>query len=84
MIGRTHPRFWKHLNALSPAVQELAREKYALWKENPHHPSLKFEERRIRMCVGRIGEPLPRDRRSRRRRDRLVLDWHKDYNRFRF
>jgi hypothetical protein len=56
VIGRTHSRFWNHFHALPPAVQKLAREKYALWKENPYHPSLKFEERRNGMCVARIGE----------------------------
>jgi hypothetical protein len=37
-------------------VQKLARgDKYALWKRDPHHPSLHFEERRNGICVVRIG-----------------------------
>jgi hypothetical protein len=51
VIGRTHPRFWKHFSALPVAAQKLAREKYTLWKEHPHHPSLRFEERRNGICV---------------------------------
>jgi hypothetical protein len=46
VIGRTHGRFWKHFDRLPDAIQKLAREKYALWQEDPFHPSLKFEERR--------------------------------------
>ena len=85
MIGRTHPRFWKHFEALPVAVQKLAREKYALWKENPHHPSLRFEERRNGMCVVRIGEHY----RTVGVREGDVVAWfwigtHEDYNRFRF
>ena len=56
MTGRTHRRFWKHFDALPEPVQKLAREKYALWKRDPHHTSLRFEERRNRICVVRIGE----------------------------
>jgi len=40
VIGRTHPRFWKHFSAFPVAVQKLAHEKYTLWKEHPHHPRL--------------------------------------------
>jgi hypothetical protein len=45
VIGRTHGRFWKHFDALPALTQKLAREKYALWQQDPFHPSLKFEER---------------------------------------
>ena len=55
MIGRTHRRFWKCFEALPAAVQKLAREKYALWKRDPYHASLRFEERRNGICVIRIG-----------------------------
>ena len=37
-------------------MQKLAREKYVLWKRNPYHGSLHFEERRNGICVVRIGE----------------------------
>jgi len=46
VIGKAHRRFWKCFEALPEVVQRLAREKYGLWKREPFHPSLKFEERR--------------------------------------
>jgi len=55
VTGRTHGRFWKLFERLPPAVQKLARDKYALWKRDPYHPSLHFEERRNGICVIRIG-----------------------------
>jgi hypothetical protein len=85
VIGRTHRRFWKHFDALPMAVQKLAREKYALWKTNPHHPSLGFQERRNGMCVVRIGD----HHRAIGVREGDVIGWfwigtHEEYNRFRF
>lgn len=85
MIGKTHRRFWKHFEALPPPVQNLAREKYALWKTHPHHRSLRFEERRNGICVVRIGERY----RALGLREGDVVAWfwigtHEEYNRFRF
>ena len=85
MIGKTHPRFWKHFDALPPSVQKLAREKYALWKLDPRHPSLQFEERRDGICVVRIGAHY----RSVGVREGDVVAWfwigtHEEYNRFLF
>lgn len=85
MIGRTHPRFWKSFHALPLPIQKLAREKYALWKQDAHHPSLKFEERRNGICVVRIGDHY----RALGVREGNVIAWfwigaHEDYNRFRF
>src|SRR5437016_1086628 len=56
VTGRTHRRFWKCFEALPAPVQRLAREKYALWKRDPYHASLRFEEwsnwgaRHVRLC----------------------------------
>jgi hypothetical protein len=85
VIGRTHPRFWKHFSTLPVAVQKLAREKYALWTQNPHHPSLRFEERRNGICVVRIGDRY----RAVGIHEGDIVAWfwigtHEDYNRFRF
>jgi len=85
VIGKTHSRFWKYFDALPLAIQKLAREKYALWKRDPHHPSLRFEERRNSICVVRIGEHY----RAVGLRDSEVVAWfwigtHEQYNRFRF
>ena len=85
MIGRTHPRFWKHFDVLPPAIQQLAREKYALWERNPRHTSLRFEERRNSICVVRIGEHYRAI--GLREGDVVVWFWigtHEQYNRFRF
>jgi hypothetical protein len=85
VIGRTHGRFRKHFNALPIAIQKLAREKYTLWRQDPFHPSLKFEERRNGICVVRIGDHY----RALGIRDREIVAWfwigtHAEYNRFRF
>ena len=85
MTGKAQRRFWKCFEGLPPVVQKLAREKYALWKTDPHHPSLKFEERRDGVCVVRIGDHY----RALGLRDGNVVGWfwigtHEEYNRFGF
>ncbi|HEX8679814.1 MAG TPA: hypothetical protein VF683_07630 [Chthoniobacterales bacterium] len=85
MIGKTHPRFWKAFDSLPPAVQKLARDKYALWRRDPYHSSLKFEERRNGICVVRIGDHY----RALGIREDDVIAWfwigtHEEYNRCRF
>ncbi|MDR3403942.1 MAG: hypothetical protein P4L99_15705 [Chthoniobacter sp.] len=85
MIGKAHRRFWKCFDGLPGPVQKLAREKYALWKQDPFHPSLKFEERREGVCVVRIGDHY----RAVGLRQGDVIAWfwignHEEYNRFRF
>ena len=85
MTGKTHRKFWKCFDSLSPGAQKLAREKYALWKLDQGHPSLKFEERRNGICVVRIGEHLRAI--GLREGDLIVWFWigsHEEYNRFRF
>jgi hypothetical protein len=84
VTGRTQRRFWKCFESLPEAVQKLAREKYALWKRDPYHPSLHFEERRNQICVIRIGNHY---RAVELREGDIVWFWigtHEDYNRFRF
>ena len=56
MTGKTHRRFWRCFEALPEPVQNLAREKYRIWRRDPYHPSLRFEERRNGVCVVRIGD----------------------------
>jgi hypothetical protein len=43
VTGRTNRRFWKCFESLPAPVQKLAREKYALWKRDPHHRSLSLK-----------------------------------------
>ena len=85
MTGKADRRFWKCFEKLPEPVQKLAREKYALWKRDPHHPSLHFEERRSAICVVRIGEHY----RALGLREGNIVSWfwvgtHEEYNRFHF
>jgi hypothetical protein len=85
VTGRTHRKFWRHFDALPDAVQKLAREKFVLWKRNPHHPSLGFDQRRNGICVVRVGDHYRAV--GLREGDVIVWFWigtHEDYNRFRF
>jgi len=40
----TTRRFWECLNGLPVAVKDQAFKQYALFEENPFHPSLQFKE----------------------------------------
>ncbi len=85
MIGKTHRRFWKAFEKLPKSVQELAREKYALWKRDPFYRSLHFEERRNGVCVVRIGNSYRAL--GLREGDAVLWFWigtHEDYNQFHF
>jgi hypothetical protein len=42
--SRTTPAFREQLARLPPAVRQAARKAYALWENNPHHPSLNFKK----------------------------------------
>ncbi|HEY3840733.1 MAG TPA: hypothetical protein VGL72_29375 [Bryobacteraceae bacterium] len=42
MISRATPKFWQLLHALPPSIQTLAEKNYRLWREDPHHASLRF------------------------------------------
>lgn len=60
-------RFWQCFAALAPEIQDLARKKYALLRENPSHPSLQFkhihhsEYRSVRIGIHyrALGVPVP-------------------------
>lgn len=43
MRSRTAASFWTHFDKLPPFVQRRARRAYALWRDDPSHPSLKFK-----------------------------------------
>ena len=40
-----NPEFWKHYHKLPGEVHQLADKAFALLKENPRHPSLRFERK---------------------------------------
>ena len=43
MINRTLPEFWRRFEKLPDAVQSQARKGFAIFRENPSHPSLRFK-----------------------------------------
>jgi len=43
MKARTTKSFWKHYWALSSELRQRAQQAYALWQDNPAHPSLFFK-----------------------------------------
>ena len=58
-------RFWELFRALPSEIQNLAVKNYHLWRQNPHHPSLRFrrvqgsEDRySIRALARRVGETI--------------------------
>lgn len=44
MKSFTTPRFWKRYELLPTSVQRKADKAYALWHDNPYHPSLHFKK----------------------------------------
>ena len=56
MTSRATPGFWACYNELPAPIQQLARKKFALWKENPLHPSLKFKPIHLPMWSVRVGD----------------------------
>jgi hypothetical protein len=51
----TAREFWGHFDRLPPAIQDLARKNYRLWREDHLHPSLRFKKVGAFWSV-RIGE----------------------------
>ncbi|HEV7401975.1 MAG TPA: hypothetical protein VGO11_03580 [Chthoniobacteraceae bacterium] len=43
MKSRAIGRFWQHYHALTPAIRRAADKQFALWREDPHHGSLRFK-----------------------------------------
>lgn len=63
----TSSQFWQCFNTLPTDVQDLARRNYALLKQNPTHPSLRFKSvhdgrfRSVRVGIHyrALGVPVP-------------------------
>lgn len=82
MIPKTTAAFWACLDGLPREIQNLAREKYALWREDPFHPSLHFKQVAPGLWSVRIG--LGHRALARRRGEMIVWFWigtHEEYNR---
>jgi hypothetical protein len=43
MISKTLPTFWEAYNRLEATTRERAQKIFAIWGENPFHPSLHFK-----------------------------------------
>jgi len=73
-------RFWKLFAELPVEVQELATEKYELFRQSPHHPSLGFQSK------GKVWTvDIGRSYRAIAFREGNQLSWfwigsHEDYN----
>lgn len=44
MKSLTRPSIWRAYEGLDPRVRHAARKAYALFAENPEHPSLRFKK----------------------------------------
>lgn len=80
LTSTTTSRFWKLFAGLPLEVKALAFEKYGLFKDNPNHPSLGFQQKGRAWTV-EIG----RSHRAIAYREGNNLSWfwigsHEDYN----
>jgi hypothetical protein len=48
--------FWEYFYALPQSVQELAKDKFRLWRRDPFHHSLQFKELRPNFWSVRIND----------------------------
>jgi len=54
--SHTTARFWEHYRTLPLPVRRLAVKNYRLWKENPHHPGLRFKRVGPNTWSARVGD----------------------------
>jgi hypothetical protein len=52
----TSPRFWRHYHSLPPAIQKVADKNFQLFKDNPQHPSLRFERKKPELWSVRVSD----------------------------
>jgi len=55
MNSRASARYWECWHQQPQRIQNRARKNFALWKENPRHPSLQFKEVKPRLWSARVG-----------------------------
>jgi hypothetical protein len=78
------PSFWKCYHKLPQNVQKLADKNFALFRQNPGHPSLGFRKKGevYTAEIGRSYRAIARERNG-----NYYWFWigtHEEYNRFRF
>jgi hypothetical protein len=44
VTAKAHPKFWQFYNGLPDSIKRQADKQFALWSENPGHPSLNFKK----------------------------------------
>jgi plasmid maintenance system killer protein len=80
--SRTRPSFWRAYARLSDPIRQAARRSYALFAQNPDHPSLRFKKLagheniwsvRINEQYRAVGE---------RRGDTIIWVWVGTHNEF--
>lgn len=81
MTSKASSDFWRCFDALPRAIQQQARKQYALFRQNPQHPSLEFKE----LAPGLVSVRVSRSHRAlgRRRRDVILWFWigsHAEYD----
>jgi hypothetical protein len=82
VTGKADPEFWSCFNRLPQDIQNIAREKYLLWQEDPFHPSLHFKELTPDIWSARINKQYRAL--ARRKGDLLTWFWigtHAEYDR---
>jgi len=55
MKAKADPEFWRRYHKLPVEIQALAGKNFALWQDNPFHPSLQFREIGKRQWSARVG-----------------------------
>ena len=53
-LSRTSDEFWEFYYALPTEVREQARKQFALFRENPYHPSLRLKQIR-ELWIARVS-----------------------------
>ena len=56
MTSQARRSFWETFFLLPGPIQDIAKIKYALWREEPFHPSLHFKELRPGLWSVRIND----------------------------
>lgn len=84
MKSATLPAFWEAYQKLDEATRERARKAFALWAENPFHPSLRFKN--VNPQAGTWSVRITRGVRALGRMDGGIVTWfwigeHDDYER---
>ncbi|MDP2785837.1 MAG: hypothetical protein Q8O38_14790 [Sulfurimicrobium sp.] len=59
-------KFWQRFDMLPASIQQLARDSFALLKQNPSHPSLQFNPDYPLECTRKERRPRRDSRRGRR------------------